>query len=408
MHQAWSTSAPASLHTLERALEGAPARTRPAVVLGDMAEALSLIRPLGENGVPVVAVSTADDDLAFRSRYVAGRLVVPGYLPPYEQTSVDALLGLGSAVSAMARGRPPLVYGTNAQLGMLYRHRAELERKFLLVLNDDALAWSLHDKARFVRLCQAAGLRIPATVIPRAREDLAPALARLRFPVVVRPRTSADAKACRKTFFPEGMPARQFSSAQELLREPALPWVQHRVVVQEDIAAAAQDLLSFHGFVAPDGRLLAWFCGRKLPGTAADVHAKVGGGAVIELCADAPLAAFGREVVERLGLRGPFSIDIVRHPESGQLHVLEVHAHFNLWHHLGAAHGVNLPLLAYQYLVEGRSPLASPRYRPRLRWLAGRRHRARFSWRDPVPYFSWLLDLLRTRLVRSLGRAQRS
>src|SRR6188474_2813924 len=40
----------------------------PAVVLGD----LTLVRPVGWAGIPVVAVSPQPDDVAFRSRYVDG------------------------------------------------------------------------------------------------------------------------------------------------------------------------------------------------------------------------------------------------------------------------------------------------------------------------------------------------
>ena len=93
----------------------------PAVVLGD----LTLVRPLGWRGIPVVAVSTTNDDVVFRSRYVDGRCVVPGFLPPDEAATVSTLRALGAELQSLCGGRRiPLIYGSDAQLEMLYRHRA--------------------------------------------------------------------------------------------------------------------------------------------------------------------------------------------------------------------------------------------------------------------------------------------
>ncbi len=70
-----------------------------------------------------------------------------------------------------------------------------------------------------------------------------------------------------------------------------------------------------------------------------------------------------------MGSRGPFKIDLVRDARSGALYTLEVNARYTLWNHVGAAAGVNLPRVAYDYLVEGRRPPAPPRAAPSYRWL---------------------------------------
>jgi D-aspartate ligase len=94
--------------------------------------------------------------------------------------------------------------------------------------------------------------------------------------------------------------------------------------------------------------------------------------------------------------------------------VLEVNARFNLWHHLGAAHGVNLPAVAHEYLVHGRVPLRPPEYQPRVRWQNVYRDlkalrdlgpagvapslwtlfrptvHELFAWRDPAPFLAQL------------------
>jgi D-aspartate ligase len=182
-------------------------------------------------------------------------------------------------------------------------------------------------------------------------------------------------------------------------------------------------LCSFHGFAAPDRRLLAWFCGRKLR----TYPAVAGESALLELVRDPALEAAGRDVATRLGLRGPFKIDLLRDEHSGRIYTLEVNARFNLWHHLGAAHGVNLPLVAYQLLVDGLEPTAPPLYQPRAQWLNFYRdfqafradpalgigtwlrsvlglrtlHEI-FAWSDPLPFLTWAGRVLRAHLP---GRA---
>jgi D-aspartate ligase len=393
----------------------------PAVVLGD----LTLVRPLGWAGVPVVAVSTEADEVSFTSRYVAGRCIVPGYLPPHEERTLSVLLALGAELQAMAGRRIPLIYGNDAQLEMLYRHREALANSYLFLVNDDDLGWAMHDKARFFSLCAEVGVAVPPTVVPAKQSfaETAAAIEALEPPILIKPRTKSDWKAIQRALFPSHAKARVFAHAGELLAHPEFANLRKRMVVQEYIDAPVTALCSFHGFAAADGRLLAWFCGQKLR-----TYPEVAGeSALLELVRDPALEQVGRDVVQRLGIRGPFKIDLIRHPRTGALYTLEVNARFNLWHHLGAAHGVNLPLVAYNYLLDGREPGPEVSdYRPRVRWLNAYRDvqalmadpdrsRARwlasmvfspkvhevFAWRDPLPFVTWLSRRVRAHLPGS-------
>jgi predicted ATP-grasp superfamily ATP-dependent carboligase len=130
----------------------------------------------------------------------------------------------------------------------------------------------------------------------------------------------------------------------------------------------------------------------------------------------------GRAVATTLGLKGPFKIDMIRDGKTGEFFTLEINARFNLWHYLGAVGGVNLPAIAYHYLV-AKNPCAQPRVRaPSRRWIhtyrdlqAYREHRAHgelgvmqwirsilsvrnvhdvFAWRDPAPFVRWLRNFI--------------
>jgi predicted ATP-grasp superfamily ATP-dependent carboligase len=63
----------------------------------------------------------------------------------------------------------------------------------------------------------------------------------------------------------------------------------------------------------------------------------------------------GRALVQRLQLRGVAKFDFKRAPD-GRLYLLEVNPRFNLWHHLGALAGVNLPAMVHHDLMGQSKP----------------------------------------------------
>jgi D-aspartate ligase len=186
-------------------------------------------------------------------------------------------------------------------------------------------------------------------------------------------------------------------------------------------------LWSFHGFADEQSELVEWFIGRKVR----TYPALTGDSSYLELAHDEELAALGREVVTRLGLKGIFKMDFKRHATTGRFHLLEINARFNLWHYLGAANGVNLARVAYDYLSTGARPqhkAAKTQYRWlcfKLDWRAYRRGEvgtrqwlgsllgARkvydlFAWTDPLPLFVHLrqqLPRIRRRALRWLSTA---
>jgi predicted ATP-grasp superfamily ATP-dependent carboligase len=138
--------------------------------------------------------------------------------------------------------------------------------------------------------------------------------------------------------------------------------------------------------------------------------------------------------VARTPLKGVFKIDFKQDPRSGRFLMLEVNARFNLWHYLAAANGMNVPRVAYDYLVYNRTPSATTRAGTSRRWLSlrldfrayrdlasrgelslwrwiaslagSRKVYDVFAWSDPVPFVRYCAQRLR-RVPRVTARLTR-
>lgn len=386
---------------------------RAALLLGG----LNLVRALGLARIPVIVASAERDNPAFASRFCTSALV----LPPAEHRAdvLAALMAAGERAYAQAGQRAPLFYGDDDMLALIQDAREPLERWFLFVLNEPAIAQALIDKARFQALAQACRLPVPRSLDWHE-------LARHDGPVIVKPRSKAgwENASLRRELIAGGAKALLFASGRAAALHRLVARYAAELAFQEYIDGEDRELWSFHGFAARDGALLASFTGRKLR----TYPALVGESSFLELAPDAELERTGREIAERLELKGVFKMDLKR-DRAGRFHLLEINARYNLWHYLAAKNGVNLPAIAYRYLAHGERPQrarASSVYRwvcPRLDWRAYREAAARgditlarylatlllrpkvydlFSWTDPRPFVQLCL-----RKARAVPRVTR-
>jgi predicted ATP-grasp superfamily ATP-dependent carboligase len=249
-------------------------------------------------------------------------------------------------------------------------------------------------------------------------------------PLIVKPKSKAQWKgsAVFHDLLRERGKGVVYSGPGALLADERLRALKDQVTIQEYVPGGDDRLYSFHGFAESGGRVLASFVGRKIR----TYPAITGESCFIEMAHLDRAESLGRGIVRALGLRGPFKMDFKQDERDGRLVLLEVNARYNLWHYLGAANGINLPEVAYRWLVEGSEPQRVD-YDTRVRWLdlgldyktcrerraAGatslpawlfsivraRKVHAVFHWSDPGPMLKYWLSLGRRRLSRWLFSA---
>ncbi|HYX82340.1 MAG TPA: GNAT family N-acetyltransferase, partial [Gemmatimonadales bacterium] len=315
----------------------------PACVLGD----IDLVRALGRARVPSTVLAPPGAPVRY-SRHT--RAMFP-WQNAWENPErlVEDLVRFGQA-----QPEPPvLFYQEDRTLLLVSRHRDRLREGFRFVVPDAELVEQLVDKSRFQELAARLELPVPvARVIapgdPPPGDDFA-----IPFPVVLKPLVRIPTR-----WEPLAGPGKATSvDTLEALRAlwPRIMAASLPVLAQELVPGPETCIESYHAYVDERGAVVGEFAGRKIR----TWPASYGDSTALETSDARDVLRVGRALVKRLKFSGVAKFDFKRGPD-GQLRLLEVNPRFNLWHHLGAVAGVNLPALVYGDLIGAPRPNIGP------------------------------------------------
>ena len=322
----------------------------PATVLGD----IDLVRALGLARIPSTVLAPPGAPVRY-SRHTRAMFPWHNAWENPEQL-VDELVRFGQA-----QPEPPvLFYQEDRTLLLVSRFRDRLREGFRFVVPDAELVEQLVEKGRFQQLAARLDLPVPpARVIspsdPPPRDDF-----ELAFPIVLKPLVRIPAR-----WEPLAGPGKATSvDTIEELRAlwPRIAAANLLILAQQLIPGPETCIESYHVYVDERGNIAGEFAGRKIR----TWPAAYGDSTALETSDAEDVLVLGRTLVKRLKFRGVAKFDFKRGPD-GRLHLLEVNPRFNLWHHLGAVAGVNLPALVYSDLIGAPRPMMGPA-RAGLRW----------------------------------------
>lgn len=380
-----------------------------AIVLGRLG--IEVIRPLVLAGIPCGAVAPPGDAAPY-SRHSRRVFDWDWTLPMsnHDERLVERLV----AFARRQEVPPVLLYCSDDSLVFVSRFRDALAERFRFVVPDAELVESLVDKVKFATLATQLDLPVPgAHIFHPATEPCPPSIAS-ELPLIIKP------KKRDRTWLsvdPSNVKALQIDTLEQLRSVwPRLAAFGGPILAQQYIEGPESNIESYHVYRDRHGVIVGEFTGKKIR----TLPLSYGHTTALTTTDDAELAACGRELTERMDLRGVAKFDFKKGPD-GRLWLLEVNARCNLWHHAGAYAGVNLPALIYAELAgEPATPrpvtvrrtatwchpkdvVASRKagvpVRDWLSWAIRSEAKAFWSLRDPMPLLGMALGRLRSRRV---------
>lgn len=152
--------------------------SQPCYVLGIESQiGLSLVRELGEAGVPVIGIALSPDAIGLRSRFLHAKALLHA---PRTAEGLQELRALGER-----HGAGYLLTVSEANTGWLIDHLGELGNLKALVPSSQAFEAVL-DKEKTLALARKVGVDVPQSVCPQSWDEVEATAAIFPFPAVLK------------------------------------------------------------------------------------------------------------------------------------------------------------------------------------------------------------------------------
>jgi predicted ATP-grasp superfamily ATP-dependent carboligase len=324
----------------------------PAVVAPAFnATGLGIVRDLGRNGVPVIAVDHHTKSIGLASRYAVPRL---SHDPRYDE---DGLLEDLERIGAALPRRAVLFPAFDDHVWVFSRHAERLEKYFILPFARWAVMQRLVDKEMQLQAARAVGVDTPRTFFVHEPDDLKVAANEIPFPALFKPLRHQE---MRRRF---GVKVVLAQTADDLPAAYEKARVCGSLMLQEVVPGDDQDFFTFGAYHDASSRPLAQFVSRKIRQHPRDFgESRV---AQSEWMPD--VAAASLDLLGELSYHGVSGTEFKRDPRDGRLKLMEVNARHWLHHTLATAAGVNLSWVAYSDAIG--APFEASQQRDGVRWL---------------------------------------
>ena len=372
---------------------------RVAVVsAGGSVTALAAIRSLGRDKVRVVVLHESEHGIGLRSRYAEGRRCPDPEVA--EEEFVETLLALGDTFE-----RPvPILPTSDSHLRAIARNAERLSHAFLFPFPVGASLERIQQKRYQVERAAELGIPVPQTSNEPSRD--------FKFPVLVKP---SDPIGFAGEFGAKGLMCDTLEEAAAAVEKTRA----YDPIVQEWIPGGDEQLFFLGAYLSPAGEELGVLVGRKIR----QVPEGIGTTRVGETTDQPMVAELGLAFLKGIGCHGLSDVEFKLDERDGRFKLMEVNPRLGQWHGLGAAAGVDLPLIAYRDLMgEPQSPSVQTARTKRwaITFLTGSGHeRPGFGGNGPVvprlPYTDavfalddpWPAAVQFGHIARGLGRRVR-
>ncbi|MHA6334518.1 carboxylate--amine ligase [Qipengyuania sp. CAU 1752] len=325
----------------------------PAIVLGLSPTGLHVVRALGRTGVEVHGVAEPNQS-GSTSRYLAS------VTQPADDAALLAHLhGLSRDFEGRGIARAVIIPTSDQHVEFVLRHLSDLEDRFLFQDSyRDGLAASIMAKDSFYRLCEQHSVKYP--VLRETSADGLPAcVGSIPFPWIVKPAEIHLVK--REMRGEKGWIVRNAAELQATI--PKIPAGAQTLLVQEIVPGPESNITLCCGWFEGDGTVRQMFTARKLrqypPG--------FGSASLVQSCPELESAAIMQRLLFGIDYRGVAAAEFKRHPDTGELSIIEINVRPSLWFSISEDAGRPVVLETYRTLA-GMPSLSEAPQRDGVRW----------------------------------------
>lgn len=392
-------------------VRGRPGGLPAAIIVGGDANALSVARSLGRRGIRVFALNEPRAAVRYSRHCTWLEAAGSGAAEWLRYLLGPAMDRLHGAV---------LLAASDSAVMMLARHRAALQRRFVLDLSDPDAQLTMLDKLETYRVAREAGVPTPAIWEVDRSTDIAALRQALLFPLLVKPRMS---HLFERRFGTKFFVVRDLHELDSALGRAAQAELD--VLLMELVPGPDSLLCSYYTYLDQHGEAVFDFTKRVIRR-----HPVGMGTGCLHVTDEVPLVKeHALRLFRRAGLRGVANAEFKQDPRTGELKLIECNARFTAANCLLASAGIDLAYLVYARAVGlALPPCSSFRsglrlWNPLVDYFAARELRRRgeltwlgwasdlihplrfayFAWSDPAPGWKTLSFELRRML-----RARRS
>ncbi len=315
---------------------GDQGRAAPGAVMD--INALTLTRSLGRHGVPVYRFHDGLSYADLQSRYCTH--VQYPRLHTDQKASAEALIEFAKSCGC----KPILFPAGDLSVEFVSRWSELLDPHYALCIAARDCIETILDKERLYRKAQEIEIAVPQTHWPRSMTELVAVEPRVRFPAVLKPRSSHHWKVDDIRTAIGAVKAIEVQDAGELIS--AYKRIEHlapRVMVQEIVPGDDAQLLTFLGYLGRQGQPLAGCVRKKLRQN----PARFGYCCLTETVLDSEVMNSALRLLRAVSYRGIVSVEFKRDPRDGILKLIEVNARTARTTGAAIAAGVDLPYIAY-------------------------------------------------------------
>lgn len=297
------------------------------IVMGLSPTGLYAVREAARAGYSVLGVG-APGSPGLWSRFLVDRIIA---VTPEDR--VAAILERTEIYNAHGR-KPVLVVTSDQDLEAVTANVDVLSKQvYLQGSYQDGLAQKIMDKDQFYKICKSLGVVYPSLWSAEVK-DAAQYRDQITYPSMIKPARIQDVKHVMSG--QKGWIVRDRAEFDAIL--PTIPYEAGTLLMQEIVPGPESNITLWCGYLDVSGQVRQRFTARKLR----QYPAGFGSASLVQSETCPQTAAIAERLLIAVGYTGIAAAEFKRHPETGELKIIEVNPRPSLWFSIASKAGVRL------------------------------------------------------------------